>query len=303
MPKLNTSIEAKNNYIKCDDKKIKKQIYKLGRYKIEYDFLELPYYGSGSYKGYYDNIEGFNYKINFYEDDILIDNSVEHSMCHEIIIGGDGLSRDTTYYLLPPTSGKKGDIFDFNDKFIRNVYEAGDNWYGTFRGNDNYCLTMCYNVCTHHIFIGLYDIKKLFDISLHSKQERPYENSRLGLNTDNDGDYFIVEFNEEGCIFDKLESDDNDIITIEYDKYDDYLLNQDYSKDSFYILSYMNDGLYVYLKKIIRKSHKLVKYENVEDFIYSNDNDNDNDIISNNNSININDYLKTKSGCLCISFT
>jgi hypothetical protein len=296
MPKLITSYEAKTNNCRKDNPKITHKSYTLGRYRIEYDILEYKYYGNGSYKGLFNAPQEYNYQVNLYEDDILIDSeNISHEPCHEIIIGGDGLTRETTYYLSPPMSRATcGGIYDLNHKFIRDVCDAGDSWYCTFRMNDNYYITMGYDMCTHHIYLGVSDIRILFDMSKHQTQECPYENARIGLPTDwYGGDYYPVEATEEGIIVEKIIEDPTNTIDIDYDwnKVREFIKNQDYTQDNFYAYykykdennEIIDDNLLIkdetkckfVLRKMHRKDHQLVKYEDLDTFNFDGESVND----------------------------
>ena len=295
MPKLITSYEAKSDNCHKDNPKITHKSYTLGRYRIEYDILEYEYYGNGSYKGLFNSPQEYNSQVNLYEDDILIDSvNISHEPCHEIIIGGDGLTRETTYYLSPPISRATcGGIYDLNHKFIRDVCDAGDAWYCTFRMNDNYYITMGYDMCTHHIYLGVSDIRILFDMSAHQTQERAYNNARIGLPTDwYYGDYYPVEATEEGIIVEKLIQDPTDTIDMDYDlnKVHEFIKNQDYTQDSFYgYYKYKNENNEIIdyvqtedrerckfvLQKMHRKDRQLVKYEDLDNFNFDGETNHD----------------------------
>ena len=277
MVKLCTGYYKNRNDDNDDDNKfnIIKKSYNIGRYKIEYYMYEFEYYGSGSYKGSFPFCKDFDNKVNIYEDDILIITN-SHQPCHEIIMGGDGLTRETTYYLLPDTES----IYDMNEKFIRKVHDAGDRWYATFRMNDTYYITMGYDMCTHYIFLGVCNSKILFETKADTQLIRPYDNARItGLTTDNFEDYNPIEATEEGIIFERYSINKKDFITGDSQEICNMIWEQDFNEKTFYGHmeyqgNYENKKSICY--KITREEVKLVKYEDIEDF--------DTDYISDTNS-------------------
>jgi len=293
---------------------ILKKSYSIGRYKVEYNMYEFEYYGSGSYKGGFEYYKDYDEKVYIYEDDKLIITNT-HDPCHEIIMGGDGLTRETTYYLLPNT-GRYGAIYDMNEKFIRDVHDAGDRWYATFRMNDTYYLTMGYDMCTHYIYLGVCNSKILFETTADSEQTRPYDNARIGLSTDNFENYNPCEATEEGIIVERYSVNKDDFIIGDTEEIFKFTDKQNRNDKSFYgkIDNYgdwKDQKCICY--KVTREEVKLVKYEDIEHFDF--------DIIPNKDPLEdmlkfaginitddnkekinatINSQLVTKGGTVCI---
>ena len=327
MTKLCTNYGSSYTKHKDNSPKIVHKTYTVGRYKIEYDIQEFNFLGNGSYKGLFSYNKDYDSNVKIYEDDILIDSEdgFVHEPCHDIILGGDGLTRETTYVLSPPLSrGTEGHVYDLNSKLIKTVYDAGDAWYVTHRVNDNYYITMGYDMCTHHIYIGICDISILFNMN-DTDLNRPYNNARVGIPTDsyNVDSYFAAEVTEEGLIVNRLIKIPTDTITIKgnYDSFHEFLANQDYEQQNLYVVNdFLNDDnkkeslcsniTQCVLQKVYREV-KLINYKDVDDFDFCCEQPKLEDMFKllrinvsedNINKLNltINNSLNTKSGSVSI---
>ena len=281
MPKLCTSYGSRYT---DDSPQVIHKSYTLGRYKIEYDILEFKFLGNGSYKGLFSYNKDYNSEVKIYEDGELInyshENSFTHDPCHDVIIGGDGLTRETTYILQTPICRDTvGNICNLNSEVVQTIHEAGDTWYITHRVNDNYYISMGYDMCTHHIYIGVCDIKLLFKID-DTDLTRPYNNARVGIPTDNYNttSYFPAEATADGLIVHRLIPNPTETMIIKgnWKDFDEFLRKQDYEQDSFYtVKNYLNDDnkkeygcakiTSCELQKVY-KGIKLVNYEEVDNF-------------------------------------
>ena len=110
---------------------------------------------------------------------------------------------------------------------------------------DNYYITMGYDMCTHHIYIGVCDIKLLFKID-DTDLTRPYNNARVGIPTDNYNTtyYFPAEATADGLIVHRLIPNPTETMIIKgnWKDFDEFLRKQDYEQDSFYtVKNYLND--------------------------------------------------------------
>lgn len=154
------------------DRQLRKDFYAIddialevvcGRFKIKYTgYDNKEYFGVFSWKGCSAKIP----HVEFYEDDILLfTKAISRPREFHFIIGGDGETRENTFYLWFGKNEKgyqSGKINDFNDEHIKDVQLGPDCYVGTISVSEHYFVALTEEMCTNSRFFGLIDKRKFF---------------------------------------------------------------------------------------------------------------------------------------------
>jgi hypothetical protein len=195
----------------------------IGKYQIKYNSLKGPI-GQKSWKS---PCVGFDSTVEFYEDGVMY-HSEQFNRLAEIhpIIGGDGLSRETTYYIV--CKNRKYCIYNMNHELVRETQLGGDIPVALVRVSPKYILAVGEEMCTYSRFLGLVDSDVLFDTKQHSEHTCPYDNSRIGLPAEcYEDESFPIEATETGFVVGVSTSD-----WTEFVKYDD-IYDYDFNNPDF----------------------------------------------------------------------
>ena len=131
-----------------------------GNFKIKYfGYDNSSYLGIFSWKG-----NGCkNPLVEFYENDILLfAKDIKRRREIHFIIGGDGTTKENTYYLYYDYTKCELGVNNFNDEHIKNVVLGPDCCTAIMSLNDKYFVALYEEMCTFSRFFGLVNKEKLF---------------------------------------------------------------------------------------------------------------------------------------------
>lgn len=136
---------------------------KHGNFSIKYTgYDNSSYFGIFSWKGCMCR----NTHVEFYENDVLLyTKEIPRPREFHFVIGGDGMTRENTFYLWfgKDASGYQcAKINDFNDKHIKEASLGPDCYTGLISVSDNYFVAITEEMCTFSRFFGLINKENFF---------------------------------------------------------------------------------------------------------------------------------------------
>lgn len=205
----------------------------LGRYKIIYYASASPIFGVNCAK-YSKHVK--NRKIIIFEDDIQINElEIYRRIEAHIIMGGDGKTRETTYFVAFDDDGyrwpNKYSIYNMKNEKCHTDSLNSEPSIGMIDLNDKYFMHIAGDIMTHYIYASIIEKKYFFDVNAEF-----YDDGRITFDTDGPaGAHIPVEATHEGFILNKIK-----MIYTERAPYGIYRLVDNWSK--------------------------FVKYEDIEDY-------------------------------------
>lgn len=168
----------------------------LGRYIVDYEceYADNYLFSYNNWKSVYTS------DIKVYEDGCLI-TTVSDVKAGEVILGGDGLNRDSTFMVIVKDGTK---IVNMRGELIKKVYLGPDAYVELKSVNRDYFLYSSEEICTYTKFLGLIDKRKLFSDTENSINT-PYTDARVGIS--------ICDFAEENCYI-PIETDETGIFFV-----------------------------------------------------------------------------------------
>lgn len=186
---------------------------KHGNFLIKYTgYDNSSYFGIFSWKGCICK----NTHVEFYEGDkLLFTKKIIRPREFHFIIGGDGVTKENTFYLWHGKNEKGYScvkVNDFNDEHIKDTFLGPDCYTGLMPVSDNYFVVITEEMCTFARFFGLVN-KEQFFIKKKQENNQAYDQSRIGIFIDWHEDMLEymepIEATDKGLIFANIKFSDD----------------------------------------------------------------------------------------------
>ena len=209
-----------------------------GKFTVKYDItIDIPLnsFGLECWK----TINKRQIEISFYENDQLLftKDGITQSCLIIHTLDSNNQTKENTFFSI--REGYTINIYDMNNKFIREATIGPDCIVDFRRVNEKYAISLTEEMCTYSPFTGLFDLNQFFNQLSDDEQLKPYDNSRVAIplrsyyQMDHELKYFPLAFTKDGFILEDLRT--NEILTeiIPYDKvYNEEISFYDDEKES-----------------------------------------------------------------------
>lgn len=153
-------------------------IVKFGIFRAEYLIVDdEPLECCGTLYWKHPNLRSRLTKIIFYKNNEVIFTNESSSMKSCLILYGDGVTEENTFYLYNQMGKIK--IHNMKNEYIKNPTLGPDMIVSIKQINDKYAIAIYEEMCTCDRFTGLINLDILFTENKDSSKIRYYDNSRL----------------------------------------------------------------------------------------------------------------------------